>query len=99
MMRSPWSLLQAEQAHLPQLVFVGEVIQPSDHLCGPPPGLLQQLRILRPDLQNLEYLHGEEVNKILNALVHATATVSGAIYNACTDTVPGETGKYYLWFC
>ena len=29
------SLLQAEQAQLPQPVFIGEALQPSDHLCGP----------------------------------------------------------------
>ena len=30
------SFLQAEQAQLPQPVFLGEVLQPSDHLFGPP---------------------------------------------------------------
>ena len=30
------SLLQAEQPQLPQPVVVGEVLQPFDHLCGPP---------------------------------------------------------------
>jgi len=40
---SAWSLLQSEQAQLPKLVFVGEVLQPPDHLCGPPLDLLQQL--------------------------------------------------------
>ena len=44
-MRSPCSLLQAEQAQLPQSVFVGEVLQPSHHLCGPPLDLLQQLPV------------------------------------------------------
>ena len=29
-MRSPWSILQAEQAQLPQFFSVGEVLQPSD---------------------------------------------------------------------
>ena len=28
------SFLQVEQAQLPQPVFIGEVLQPSDHLCG-----------------------------------------------------------------
>jgi len=40
------SLLQAERAHLPQPVFIGEVLQPSDHPCGPPLDLLQQVHIL-----------------------------------------------------
>ena len=35
-MRSPLSLLQTEQAQLLQSVFIGEVLQPSDYLCGPP---------------------------------------------------------------
>jgi len=34
-MRSPWSLLHAEQAQLPQPVFIGEVLQPSDQIHGP----------------------------------------------------------------
>jgi len=36
------SILQAKQAHLPQSLFIGEVLQPSDHLHGPPLDLLQQ---------------------------------------------------------
>ena len=42
-MRSPQSLLQAKQAQFPQPFFIGEVLQPSDHLCGPPLDVLQQL--------------------------------------------------------
>lgn len=38
------SLLPAEQAQLLQLVFVGEMLQPSDHLC-PPQDPLQKLHI------------------------------------------------------
>ena len=34
-MRSPQSLLQTEQALLPQPVFTGEVLQPFDHPCSP----------------------------------------------------------------
>ena len=40
------SFLQAKQAKLPQPLFIGEVLQPTDHLCGPPLDLLQQLRTL-----------------------------------------------------
>ena len=40
------SLLQAEQVQLPQPFFKGKVLQPSDHLCGPPHDLLLQIRIL-----------------------------------------------------
>ena len=45
-MRSPWSLLQAEQVKLPQPFFIREGLQSFDHLCSPPVGLLQQLCIL-----------------------------------------------------
>ena len=47
-MKSPWrpSLLQAEESHLSQPVLVGEVLQPSDCLYGPPLDLLQQLSVL-----------------------------------------------------
>ena len=38
------SLLQAEQAQVPQPFFTGEVLQPSDHLCGPPLDLLHAKR-------------------------------------------------------
>jgi len=45
-MRSLWlSLLQAERAQLPQPFSIREVLQPSDHLCGPPLDPLQQLHI------------------------------------------------------
>jgi len=40
------SLLHTEQPQFPQPVPVGEVLQPSDHLCGPPLDLLQQLHVL-----------------------------------------------------
>ncbi|GAB0182865.1 rotatin [Grus japonensis] len=40
------SLLQAEQAKLSQPVFIGEVLQPSDHQCGPTLDSLQQLHVL-----------------------------------------------------
>ena len=44
-MRSPLSLLQAEQAQLPQPVFTVEVLQPCGHLCGPSLDPVQQLHI------------------------------------------------------
>jgi len=40
------SLLEAEQPQLSQLFVVGEVLQPLDHLCGPPLDPLQQLHVL-----------------------------------------------------
>ena len=45
-MKSAWSLLWAELAQLPQSFFAGEVHHPSDHLCDPPLGPLQELCIL-----------------------------------------------------
>ena len=38
--------LQDEQAQFPQYFFTREMLQPSDHLCGPPLDLLQELRVL-----------------------------------------------------
>ena len=35
-MRSPQRFLKAKQIQLPQPVFLGEVLKPSDHLCGSP---------------------------------------------------------------
>ncbi|KAK4831476.1 hypothetical protein QYF61_017724 [Mycteria americana] len=40
------SLLQAEQPQLSQPIFIGEVLQPSDHLCGLPLDSLQQVHVL-----------------------------------------------------
>ncbi|KAK4829762.1 hypothetical protein QYF61_006486 [Mycteria americana] len=40
------SLLQAEQPQLSQPVFIGEVLQPSDHFHGPPLDSLQQVHVL-----------------------------------------------------
>jgi len=39
------SLLQAEQLQLSQPLLTGEVFQPSDHFCGPPLDLLQQVHV------------------------------------------------------
>ena len=39
------SLLHTQQAQLPQPFFIGEVLQPSEHLHGPPLDPLQQLHI------------------------------------------------------
>jgi len=39
------SLLQAEQPQLSQPFLTGEMLQPSDHLCGPPLDPLQHLHV------------------------------------------------------
>jgi len=46
------SFLQAEQAHLLQPVFIGEVLQLSEHLCDPPLDLFQKCHIF-PQLATL----------------------------------------------
>jgi len=43
--RSPCSLLRAEQPQLSQPFLIGEVLQPSDHFCGPLLDLLQQVHV------------------------------------------------------
>lgn len=53
---SSLSLLQAEQ--LSQLVFMGEVVHPSDHFCGPLLHPLQQIHVL-PVLRTPELDPGE----------------------------------------
>ena len=45
MMRSHLSLLQSEQVQLLHSVFIGEVLQPSDHHHGPSLNHLQKLHI------------------------------------------------------
>jgi len=40
------SLLQSQKPHVSQPVPIGEVLQPSVHLHGPPLALLQQLHVL-----------------------------------------------------
>ena len=45
------SLLQAEQPQLSQPFLTGEVLQPSDHFCGPPLDPLQQVDLF-PGLQS-----------------------------------------------
>ncbi|KAK4831823.1 hypothetical protein QYF61_019346 [Mycteria americana] len=57
------SLLQAEQPQLSQPVFIGEVHQPSDHLRGPPLGLLKQVHVLL-------MLGTTELNTVLQAGSH-----------------------------
>jgi len=44
-MRSPHSLFQAKQAQFPQPFLIGELLQPSDHLSGPPLDLFQEFHI------------------------------------------------------
>ena len=44
-MRPPWILLFSKQAQLPRPFLIGELLQLSDHLSGPPLDPLQELRV------------------------------------------------------
>ncbi|KAK4821092.1 hypothetical protein QYF61_013420 [Mycteria americana] len=68
------SLLQAEQPQLSQTVFIGEVLQPSDHLRGPPLDSLQQLHVLL-------MLGAPELNTVLQDTVG---------FLGCKCTLPGH---------
>ena len=57
------SLLQAEQPQLSQPVFLGEVFQPPDHLCGPPLDPLKQVH-------GLLMLGAPELNTVLQVGSH-----------------------------
>jgi len=57
------SLLQAEQPQLSQPVLTGEVLQPSDHFCGPPLDTLQQVHVLL-------MLGAPELNAVLQVGFH-----------------------------
>ena len=61
------SLLQAEQPQLSQPFLVGEVLQPSDHFCGPPPDPLQQVHVF-PVLGAPEVDAGLQVRSHLSRL-------------------------------
>ncbi|XP_014803059.1 PREDICTED: complex III assembly factor LYRM7 isoform X1 [Calidris pugnax] len=84
--RSLQSLLQAEQSQLSQLVFVGEVLQPSDHLCGPPLDLLQQVHVLMlgPELDAVPQVgyhdsRGEGENHLPRPAGHASDAAQDTI--------------------
>ncbi|KAK4828770.1 hypothetical protein QYF61_000795 [Mycteria americana] len=83
------SLLQAEQPQLSQPFFTGEVIQPSDHLCGPPLDSLQQVHVLL-------MLGAPEVNVVLQVGSHESGVegenhlprpAGHASFDAAQDTV------------
>ena len=51
------SLFQAEQAQFLHLVYIGELLQTLDHLCGPPPDSIQKIHLFlvlgAPDLNTV----------------------------------------------
>ncbi|PKU45778.1 vps10 domain-containing receptor 2 [Limosa lapponica baueri] len=66
------SLLQAEQPQLSQPVFTEEVLQSSDHLCGPPLDPFQKLHVL-PVLRTPELDTVLQVNCDISRLTDLTA--------------------------
>ncbi|KAK4810863.1 hypothetical protein QYF61_008835 [Mycteria americana] len=83
------SLLQAEQPQLSQPVLVGEVLQPSDHLHGPPLDSLQQLHVLL-------VLRAPELDAVLQVRSHQSGVewqnhlprpAGHASFDAAQDTV------------
>jgi len=76
------SLLQAKQAQLPQPFLIGEALQPSHHLSGPPLVLLQQLcvsLVLGPHFGSSVMANGRTGDLILGlnavALTHECRTL------------------------
>ncbi|KAK4830276.1 hypothetical protein QYF61_009369 [Mycteria americana] len=67
-------LLQAEQPQLSQPVFIGEVLQPSDHLHGPPLDSLQQVHVLlmleAPELNTVLQFWTPHYKKNIEMLEH-----------------------------
>ncbi|KAK4827563.1 hypothetical protein QYF61_019187 [Mycteria americana] len=87
--RSPRSLLQAEQPQLSQPVFVGEVLQPSGHLHGPPLDLLQQLHVLlmlRPPELHAVLQMGSHKSGV-EGQNHLPQPAGHASFDAAQDTV------------
>ncbi|KAK4805791.1 hypothetical protein QYF61_000397, partial [Mycteria americana] len=83
------SLLQAEQPQVSQPVFIREVLQPSDHLRGPPLDSLQQVHVLL-------ILGDPELNAVLQVRSHKSGVegenhlprpAGDASFDAAQDTV------------
>ncbi|KAK4825708.1 hypothetical protein QYF61_002067 [Mycteria americana] len=83
------SLLQAEQPQLSHPVFTGEVLQPSDHLRGPPLDSLQQLHVLlmlgAPELNAVVQLGSHESG--VEGQNHLPRPAGHTSFDAAQDTV------------
>ncbi|GAB0186614.1 mitochondrial enolase superfamily member 1 [Grus japonensis] len=83
------SLLQAEQSQLSQPVLIGQVLQPSDHLHGPPLDLLQQFHVLcmlgTPELDTVLQV-GSHQNRV-EGQDHLPLPAGHASFDAAQDTV------------
>ncbi|KAK4831900.1 hypothetical protein QYF61_020047 [Mycteria americana] len=88
------SLLQAEQPQLSQPVFIGKVLQLSDHLRGPPLDLLQQVHVLlmlgAPELDTV--LHTGSHRSGADRENHLPQPADHASFDAAQDMVgfPGS---------
>ncbi|PKU46486.1 hypothetical protein llap_3205 [Limosa lapponica baueri] len=100
------SLLQAEQRQLFQLVFIGEVLQPSDHLQSPPLDPLQQVHVpsvlMTPELDAVLQMgspesRAEGQNRLPQPAGHASfyaAQDAGGVLG-CQSTLPAH-GKLLI---
>ncbi|KAK4824658.1 hypothetical protein QYF61_017031 [Mycteria americana] len=83
------SLRRAEQPQLSQPVLVGEVLQPSDHFCGPPLDPLQQLHVLlvlrAPELDAVLQV-GSQQSRV-EGQNHLPRPAGHASFDAAQDTV------------
>ncbi|KAK4817241.1 hypothetical protein QYF61_005263 [Mycteria americana] len=79
----------AEQPQLSQPVFTGEVLQPSDHLCGPPLDSLQQVHVLlmlgTPELDAVLWVGSHESG--VEGQDHLPRPAGHASFDASQDTV------------
>ena len=83
------SLIQAKQAQFSEPFLVGEMLQPSDHLSGPPLEPLQELHILPvvgvPDLDAVLQM-GPHKSRV-EGYYHLPLTAGLSFFNAAQDTV------------
>ncbi|KAK4829425.1 hypothetical protein QYF61_004300 [Mycteria americana] len=82
-------ILQAEQPQLSQPVLMGEVFQPSDHFCGPPLDLFQQVHVF-PVLRTPEVDAILQVGSHQNGVEgqnHLPQPADHASFDAAQDTV------------
>jgi len=82
------SLLQAEQPQLSQPFLIRGVLQPSNHFCGPPLVLLQQLHVLLLGATELDA--GLQVGSHQSGVEgrnHFPQPVGHAAFDAAQDTV------------
>ena len=87
------SLTEAQQAQLPSPVFTGEVLQPSDHLCGPPQKLPIFLVFEAPELDAVLQI---EPHKYRVTIISLTLVVSSLLMEAKMQLVFWVTSTHSL---